>query len=135
MGWESIVEIENIVTVDFNRDRNYILLNWKSFKISLRAIVALHEAILEFAVTNGCRCYVANTLETRSTLPEEVIGWWRSTWIRRMEEGGIELIVTILPENIIAQQSTFEWQTGAFQRIRLVNVISLAQAEKIISSR
>ena len=121
-----------LLTVYHNEEKSYIILKWKSFRISLEEIKEMHKNILDYAVNNNCEIFIADTAETQSMLSEEIIYWWRNIWIEELIKKGIKMIITIIPKNITSQLSTFEWQKGDYGRIVMSNVLSLEQAEKKI---
>ena len=116
-----------------NREKNYLLFKWKSFRISLAEIQEMHREILDYAVANNCEILVAETSKTTSALGEDIIQWWRTVWVEKLVESGIKLIITILPRDILAQQSTFDWQNAGFRKTIMFNVLSLEQAENKIN--
>ncbi len=131
---KAIYSHPDILTVFHNEEKNYILLKWMSFNISLSEIKHMHQTILDYAGEHDCHVYVADTCETISRLGDAIIMWWKETWISKMKENGIHLIVTILPRDIMAQLSTFEWQQGEYGGIKMVNVLTLEQANIAIET-
>ena len=124
---------EYFLSVFHNEEMRYIILKWKSFRISFLEIKEMHQQILEYAVNNNCEIFIADTAETTSMLSEEIIYWWRGVWIDELIRRGIKMIITIIPHNITAQLSTFEWQKGEYGKIIMSNVLSLEQAEMKIT--
>ena len=122
---------KSVISVSYDNENNLIILNWKSFRISLEDIKDMHREILDFAVKNDCQVYIADTSATISVLSDKIISWWRETWIPELIKNNIKMIITVLPRNIMAQMSTFEWQKGDYGEIRMYNVISMDQAKKI----
>lgn len=129
---KTINTVPNILEVSHDEEDGCIVLSWKSFNISLPEIKAMHAEVLDYAAAKGCPVYVADTSSTVSRLPDDVIAWWRKTWIPVMREKGIRLIVTVLPKAIVPQFSTFEWQDGDYGEIRMSNAISWQDALKIV---
>ena len=115
-----------------NKELNYIILKWKSFRISLAEIQDMHRRILEYAVENDCKIYIADSSKANSVLGEDIIDWWRKVWVKELIKNGLNMIITILPRDILAQQSTFDWQNAGYEKILMSNVLSLEQAEKRI---
>ena len=123
--------IPDILTVSFNEEQNYILLNWQSFRISLGEIKKMHKEILTYARKINCKCFIVDTSKTTSILSDEIIAWWRNEWIDILINADIKRIITVMPENILAQQATFDWQKGQYKTIKLYNTTSLDRAERI----
>ena len=128
---KEIYSIPSILIVLYNKEQNYILLKWNSFRIPLSKMKEMHKSILNFAIEVGCQCFIADTSTTTSTLSDDIISWWKYEWIDILVRAGIKKIITILPENILAQQSNFEWQQGNYKTIKLYNTTSLERAETI----
>ena len=117
------------LNVYHNEEKKYIILKWKSFRITLFEIQEMHQKILDYAIENNCEIFIADTAETKSMLNDEIIYWWRGVWIEELIKKGIKMIITIIPRDITAQLSTFEWQKGEYGKIIMSNVLSLEQAE------
>lgn len=127
-----IYSCKNILTVYHFPDKNYITLKWDSFSISLDEIKKMHRIVLDYAFQHKCSIYVADTSDTITTLNEDIIRWWRDSWIFEMWKKGIKAIITILPRDIMAQISTFDWQKAEYGDIKMINVMDGKQVEKII---
>jgi hypothetical protein len=129
---KEIYKLDKIINVYHDEIEHYLVLRWKSFNISLDEIKKMHKSILEYAVENKSSIFIADTSETVSTLNEEIIKWWKNIWIPILINNGIKMIITILPRDIIAQMSTFEWQKADYGKIKMLNVLTIEQAQKII---
>ena len=129
---KKIFEGRFALSVFHNEEYNYIILKWRSFRISLEEIQEMHRIILDYALGHGCEIYVADSSDTTSVLSEDIIAWWKNEWVGELIKNGIKMIITILPRDILAQQSTFDWQKAGYEKIVMPNVFSLEQAENKI---
>jgi hypothetical protein len=112
--------------------KGYILFKWHKLNIELSQLKIAHKKALKIAEEKKCFYFIADTSEASLTLTPEVIGWWRSEWVPKMQKAGIKVILTILPKNYLSLYSTDDWHLAEYKNIILQNVKDLEEAEMYI---
>jgi hypothetical protein len=125
---------EPYVVVSHDEPRKYVLLKWKSFRISIDDIKTMHAEVLDYVIRNNCEFYIADTADTTDALSPEIILWWRTVWIQELIKAKIKAIITVVPRTMHSEHINNEWQSGKYDTISLVNVENIDEAEELISA-
>jgi hypothetical protein len=131
---EPIFEKAGHIEVTYNERKRYVLFHWTSFYVTLDEIQELHRKALDFARTQRCVDYVADTLKVTNALPQPVVQWWGETWVPTLSAYGLRSIITIVPKAAMAMLSTHRWQKHVKSGIAMANVNSRLEAESMLGA-